>query len=75
MIKIPSEYQWMLGLSSGFMRDFFVRFMIPKSSIKSLGDTTDKDIINRSKISSVHLIETAHALQYYNILKLCYKNE
>ena len=24
MIKIPSEYQWMLGLSSGLIREFFV---------------------------------------------------
>ena len=67
MIKIPSEYQWMLGLFSGIMRDFFVHFMV-KSSIKSLGDTTDKDIINRSKISSTHLIETAHALQLTIVL-------
>ena len=56
MIKIPSEYQWMLGLFSGVIRDFFVSLII-KSSRKSLGDTTDEGIINRSKISSVFLIE------------------
>ena len=67
MIKISPEYQWMLGLSSGIIRDFFV-FLIQKSSLKSLGDISDKDIINRSKISSAHLIETAHALQLSMIL-------
>ena len=67
MIKIPSEYQWMLGLSSGLIREFFVS-LIKKSSLKSLGDTSDKDIINRSRISSVHLIETAHALQLTIVL-------
>ena len=36
--------------------------------MKSLGDISDKDIINRSKISSAHLIETAHALQLSMIL-------
>ena len=67
MIKIPSEYQWMLGLFSGVIRDFFVHLII-KSSRKSLGDTTDEGIINRSKISSVFLIETAHALQLTIVL-------
>ena len=33
-----------------------------------LGDTTDKDIINKSKISSIHLIETAHAVQLTIVL-------
>ena len=36
MIKIPSEYQWMLGLFSGIMRDFFLSVVLNFSS-KSLG--------------------------------------
>ena len=67
MIKIKPEYQWILGLSSGIMREFFV-FFIQKTSLKSLGDISDKDIINRSKLSSTHLIETAHALQLAIVL-------
>ena len=67
MIKIKPEYQWILGLSSGIMREFFV-FFIKKTSLKSLGDISDKDIINRSKLSSTHLIETAHALQLAIVL-------
>ena len=67
MVNIPSEYQWMLGLFSGIMKDFFI-YLIVKSSLKSLGDTTDKDIINKSKISSIHLIETAHAIQLTIVL-------
>ena len=67
MVNIPSEYKWMLGLFSGIMKDFFI-YLIVKSSLKSLGDTTDKDIINKSKISSIHLIETAHAIQLTIVL-------
>ena len=61
MIKIPLEYQWILALLSGFIRELFTILLL-KCSLKSLGDTADEDIIYKSKISCIHFIESAHAL-------------
>ena len=67
MINIPLEYHWILALFSGVVREFFVSLIVRCAS-KSLGDTTEKDIIIKSKISTIHIIESAHSLHLNMVL-------